>query len=197
MKIVGLTGGIASGKSTVSAWFKKQGVKVIDADQIVRELQQPHSKLLEQLAQIFGNQILNEDGSLNRDQLGKLIFHDEVLKKQLEEIIHPAVKARMKQEIAQAKQDKEALIILDIPLLYESGFDTLTDLNLVVYIPEQLQIKRLMKRDQISQDYALAKIKAQLSLEEKKHRAHIVIDNQGSREELQLQLAAVYQNLIK
>ncbi|MGL4336553.1 MAG: dephospho-CoA kinase [Turicibacter sp.] len=195
MLIVGLTGGISSGKSTVSHWFVEKGITVLDADAIVKDLQAPHSVLLGQLADAFGSQILNTDGSLNRSELGKLIFTNEGAKEKINEIIHPLVKAVLLQGINKAKQAGESFIILDVPLLYESGFDELVDLTVVVYVQRDTQIERLMNRDQIDKGYATQKVESQLSLDEKRHRANRIIDNNGTLQDLRVNFEIFYEQL--
>lgn len=195
MLIVGLTGGISSGKSTVSHWFVEKGITVLDADAIVKDLQAPKSLLLGQLANAFGSHILNPDGSLNRSELGKLIFTNEGAKEKINEIIHPLVKSVLLQGIEKAKQGHELFVILDVPLLYESGFDELVDLTVVVYVQRDTQIERLMKRDQIDVGYATQKIESQLSLDEKRHRANLIIDNNGTLHDLRVNFESLYEQL--
>jgi len=197
MLVVGLTGGISSGKSMVSTWFCERNITVLDSDKIVKELQSPHSELLMKMGQVFGAQIFLEDGSLNRKLLAKLIFHDQRAKQQLNDLIHPKVKERLLQGIEQAKRLGKKMIVLDIPLLYESQFESLIDICIVVYVSKDIQIKRLMKRDQISKNYALAKIKAQLPLDEKKERADIILNNNGSLDQLKSQFNTVLIELEK
>lgn len=187
MKVIGLTGGISSGKSTVIKWFLEDGVPVLDADQIVRDLQQRGTSLLGQIATEFGAHMLLPDGNLNREALGKLIFNDETAKERLNWLIHPFVKAVMVAGIEEARNQEEPLMVLDVPLLYESGFDELVDLVVVVYVPREIQLERLMSRDQIDEGYALAKISSQADLDEKKSRADYVLDNSDTVESLRQQ----------
>jgi len=185
MHIIGLTGGISSGKSTVINWFQQDGIPVLDADRIVRDLQQAGSPLLDQIAKDFGDQMLLPDGNLNREALGKLIFNDESAKEKLNQLIHPFVKDKLLKGISEAKG--EPLMVLDVPLLYESGFDELVDEVVVVYVPKATQLERLMERDGIDEDYALAKIHSQGSLDEKRERADYVLDNSGTLDNLRAQ----------
>jgi len=131
--------------------------------------------------------MLLPDGNLNREALGKLIFNDETAKERLNWLIHPFVKAVMVAGIEEARNQEEPLMVLDVPLLYESGFDELVDLVVVVYVPREIQLERLMSRDQIDEGYALAKISSQADLDEKKSRADYVLDNSDTVESLRQQ----------
>ena len=193
--VVGLTGGISSGKSTVTSWFLEKGIIVLDADQIVRQLQRPGSSLLNELAHAFGPTVLNEKGELVREVLGSIIFHDKVAKQKLNNMIHPLVKQKLIEGIEKAKVVGEQLVILDIPLLFESGFESLVDETLVIYVSHENQVKRLMKRDKIDESYALAKINSQMLLEEKRQRADYVLDNNASMKELRTQFEQMFELL--
>lgn len=195
MLVVGLTGGISSGKSTVTSWFLEKGSIVLDADQIVRQLQRPGGSLLNQLAHEFGPSVLNEKGELVREVLGSIIFHDEVAKQKVNDMIHPLVKQKLIEGIERAKSAGEQLVILDIPLLFESGFESLVDTTLVIYVSRENQVKRLMKRDKIDESYALAKINSQMLLEEKRQRADYVLDNNDSMKELRTQFEQMFELL--
>lgn len=193
--VIGLTGGISSGKSTVTSWFLEKGIIVLDADQIVRQLQRPGSSLLNELAHVFGPTVLNEKGELVREVLGSIIFHDKVAKQKLNNMIHPLVKQKLLEGIEKAKVVGEQLVILDIPLLFESGFESLVDETLVIYVSHENQVKRLMKRDKIDESYALAKINSQMLLEEKRQRADYVLDNNASMKELRTQFEQMFELL--
>lgn len=195
MLVVGLTGGISSGKSTVTSWFLEKGIIVLDADRIVRQLQKPGSQLLYDLAHEFGSSVIKEDGELARDVLGSIIFHDEVAKQKVNKLIHPLVKQKLVEGIEKAKANGEQLIVLDIPLLFESKFESLVDDTVVVYVPREVQVKRLMKRDQIDESYALAKINSQMSLEQKRARGDYVLNNEHSISELRTQFEQMFEIL--
>ena len=195
MLVVGLTGGISSGKSTVTSWFLEKGIVVLDADRIVRQLQKPGSQLLYDLAHEFGSSVIKENGELARDVLGSIIFHDESAKYKLNEMIHPLVKHKIVEGIEVAKRNGEQLVVLDVPLLFESDFESLADCTLVVYVPRDIQVKRLMKRDGIDEDYALAKINSQMSLEQKRDRADYVLTNERSMSELRTQFEEMFEML--
>ncbi len=195
MLTIGLTGGISSGKSTITSWFLEKGIIVLDADQIVRQLQKPGSQLLYDLAHEFGPSVILENGELARDVLGSIIFHDEAAKQKLNAMIHPLVKQKLVEGMEQAKARGEQLVVLDVPLMFESGFESLVDRTLVVYVPREIQVKRLMKRDQIDESYALAKINSQMSLEKKRDLADYVLNNEYSMRELRTQFEQMFEML--
>lgn len=195
MLVVGLTGGISSGKSTISSWFLQKGIVVLDADQIVKNLQRPNSPLVLKLAEEFGASIVNENGELARDVLGKIIFYDQEAKERLNAMIHPLVQAKLEEEIERLKKVGEGLVVLDIPLLFESRFEALVDRTVVVYVSPDVQLQRLMKRDQIDREYALAKMNSQMSLDEKRARADYVLINNGTMGQLREQFDHLFEVL--
>ena len=195
MLFVGLTGGISSGKSTISSWFLQKGIVVLDADQIVKNLQRPNSPLVLKLAEEFGASIVNENGELARDVLGKIIFYDQEAKERLNAMIHPLVQAKLEEEIERLKKVGEGLVVLDIPLLFESRFEALVDRTVVVYVSPDVQLQRLMKRDQIDREYALAKMNSQMSLDEKRARADYVLINDGTMGQLREQFDHLFEVL--
>lgn len=195
MLFVGLTGGISSGKSTISSWFLQKGIVVLDADQIVKNLQRPNSPLVLKLAEEFGASIVNENGELARDVLGKIIFYDHEAKERLNAMIHPLVQAKLEEEIERLKKVGEGLVVLDIPLLFESRFEALVDRTVVVYVSPDVQLQRLMKRDQIDREYALAKMNSQMSLDEKRARADYVLINDGTMGQLREQFDHLFEVL--
>ncbi|SDZ12598.1 dephospho-CoA kinase [Thermoactinomyces sp. DSM 45892] len=176
--IIGLTGGIATGKSTVSKMFQERGAKIIDADQIARLVVEPETEGLQQVVAAFGEGVLDSQGRLNRKALADIIFHNPNARQRLNTILHPLIRTEMKRQTAEFQRENvEAVIIWDVPLLFESGLTQLVEKVIVVYIPESLQIMRLMERDQLSEREAKARLGAQLSIEEKKKMADFVIDN--------------------
>lgn len=190
-RIIGITGGIATGKSTVSNIVKKLGYKVIDADIIAREVVQKGKPAYEEIVKYFGNTIIDEFGNINRKKLGNIVFVDEKKREKLNCITHPHIMEAIKQSIYDNINEK--IIFLDIPLLIET-MDKLKDYDIhldeiwLVYVDEESQIQRLMARDNISRNEALNRIQAQMPMELKKKYATIVIDNRGSIEELQEQV---------
>ncbi len=194
--VVGLTGSIATGKSTVVEWFKTKQVPVIDADQIARDIVEPGRPMLMRLKETFGEAIIQADGSLDRALLGQMIFNDDTLRQTLDELMHPAiVKEIISQRDAYIKQG-EPLIILDIPLLFEGGLTDLVDRILVVYTTEAVQRERLMKRNNLSKQEAEKRTKAQWSIEKKKQLATDVIDNNGSLAHTYQQCEALHERYL-
>lgn len=186
-KVIGLTGGIATGKSTVTNYLTEQGYVVLDSDIFSKEALHKDSNCIEQVKQTFDCVV---NGEIDRKKLGAIIFHDSQAKKKLEEIIHPYVIRKLQEGIIKNK-DRE-IVFLDIPLLYECQLEFLCDTIVVVYCDEKTQILRLMKRDAIDEDYAKVIIGNQLSIEEKKQRANLVLDNSQSKEVLLKQLKKLW-----
>ena len=186
-KIIGITGGIASGKSTVTNFLRKQGFQVVDADAVVHQLQKPGGRLFEALVQHFGQEIILENGELNRPLLASLIFSNteerEWSKRTQGEIIREEL-ASLRDNLAQT----EEIFFMDIPLLFEQDYSSWFDQTWLVYVEPDVQMERLMKRDQLSKDLAISRLSAQWPLEEKKGLASQVIDNNGSQDQLLAQL---------
>lgn len=200
-RVVGLTGGIGSGKSTVANLLRDLGATVIDADAIVHELQAPGTPLLDELVAEFGPAIRTTEGALDREALGRIVFADPVKRARLGAIVHPKVGAEMARRLAVARDAAVPLVVLDVPLLLEGRSAGRTaavpyDCVIVVWVPEHVQLERQIQRDQRSRDDALQRIRAQLSLDEKRRLADFVIDNSGSPEETQRQVRALYRHLV-
>ncbi|MDQ0337840.1 dephospho-CoA kinase [Caldalkalibacillus uzonensis] len=191
--VIGLTGGIASGKSTVSRMLADLGAVLIDADKIARKVVEPGQPAWQQIKEVFGEEVLKADGRLDRAKLAKIIFHDPEQRRRLNGIVHPAIRKKMLEEKEAALNRGQDLIVMDIPLLFESELEHMVDKILVVYVPQEVQIQRLMERDQIDRDYALQKIGSQMPLETKKEKGHAYIDNSGSRDETRAQLVRILQ----
>jgi len=189
--VVGLTGGIASGKSTVANMLKEQSIPVIDADVIARDVVAVGEKAYEQIVEAFGEEVLNEDKSINRAKLGSIIFQDEPKRKKLNEIVHPAVRKEMMRQQELYRNENKPLIVLDIPLLFESNLTHLVEKIIVVYVDENTQLDRLKKRNGYSTKEALSRINAQMPLREKVTKADEVINNNGTMEESKEQLLAI------
>ncbi len=197
MVVAGLTGGIATGKSTVSAIFKTCGAVIVDADVIAREVVQKGRKAWSEIIDTFGSRILLPDGSINRPALGDIIFHDPVRQQILNHIVHPEVMDETNRRLVEINHDSpDAVVILDVPLLFESGMDKGLSEIIVVYVPEPLQLQRLMHRNALSEDQALARIRSQIPVEEKKRRATRIIDNSGSLDITREATQAIYHLLI-
>jgi dephospho-CoA kinase len=178
--IVGLTGGIATGKSTIAQFFKDEAIPVIETDVIARNVTQKGSDVYHAILDYFKEDILLSNGEINRKKLGQIIFSDPEKRDFLNLTVHPAVKAVMVSEIEKCKLEGKKLIIVDVPLLFEAGFDQAVDLSLLVYTDEATQLKRLMNRDDIDKALALQKINAQWPLLKKKELASILLDNSHS-----------------
>ena len=192
MKTIGLTGGIGTGKSTVSRYLKTKGYQIIDADLIAREVVEPGKPALAALACEFGSGILLEDGSLNRRELARLAFATPEGKAALDRITHGAIFARIDELQLQYANDlrtmADAVIFLDAPLLFETGLDRKTDLVWVVDVPDDIRVKRVVLRDGLAEEEIWARIKNQMSREEKLSKADGVLDNSGTLEELYAQV---------
>ncbi|MFS8639714.1 MAG: dephospho-CoA kinase [Symbiobacteriaceae bacterium] len=197
MRIIGLTGSIASGKSTVSAMLREIGAPVIDADAIVHDLQRPGTPVFEAIVREFGPAVLLPDGSLDRRALGQIVFADPDRRRALEAIVHPAVRAEIWRQVERHRRDGYPAVVLDIPLLYESGWDRLVDEVWVVYVDPETQRARLMARSGLTPAEAEARIAAQMDLEEKAQRADRVIDNRGSLAETRAQVVAAWEAVLR
>ena len=196
MILVGLTGGIASGKSLVSKLLKELGAYIIDADEIAREVIQPGEPAYQEILPQFGDEILNEDGTIDRSKLGRLVFSDPVKRTLLEGIVHPrvfAIEEARRRQIAQ--QDPEAVIIFDAPLLIETRAYELMDKVIVVYANPRTQLKRLMERDHLEYDEAKRRIAAQLPIADKRQHADYIINSANPPQEVAKQTEEIYQEL--
>jgi dephospho-CoA kinase len=200
--VIGLTGGIGSGKSTVAAMLAKLGALVIDADAIVHELQAPGSPMVRAIAEAFGPELVDERGALDRQAVAERVFADPAARKKLTDIVHPPTIAEMEGRLAEARAAGLELVVLDIPLLFEgkkaatsSGSRFPLEAIVLAYVPEELQIERAAARDEASRKEVEARVRAQLSIEEKRAMADYVIDNSGSIEETERQVRELYAEL--
>ena len=188
MKIVGLTGGISSGKSTVSSYLKQLKIPVIDADEVARKVVEPNSQGAIEIRRTFGSDVFEEDGTLNRQKLGELVFSNAENRQKLDDLLQPLIKIMILEEIEAYRQKEENMIVLDLPLLFEKQYEELCEEIIVVYIPRELQLERLMRRNQYTKQEALSRIDSQLSIEEKRKRATVLLDNQGTIQQLYQQV---------
>ena len=196
MIIAGLTGGIASGKSTVSRFLSDAGARIIDADKIAREVVKPGTPGYDAILSFFSRTILLPDGEIDRRRLGEIIFNDPDKKARLDAIVHPLVFERSAEMIAQiAAQSPDAVVIMDIPLLLEAGMGSDLAEVIVVYVPENLQLERLMNRDGIDKQAAMARIRSQMPIEKKRKLATIVIDNSSTLSDSRKRALAVFNRL--
>lgn len=186
--IIGLTGSIASGKSTVSNMLSKLGFPIIDADLIARIVVEKGSKTLESITESFGEEVIADDGSLHREKLGEIIFTNPSKRKQLNDIIHPAIRAEMLRQKEELIKEGHPTIVMDIPLLFESKLSHYVDKVLVVTVTEEIQLARLMARNNYSLEEAKARIQSQLPLSIKEKGADAVIYNNGTIESTEEQL---------
>ena len=178
--ILGLTGGIATGKSTVSRYFFEKGYAVVDADVVARRVVEPGTEGLANIVAQFGTEIIQTDGTLNREKLGAMIFADAEKRETLNNLLSAQIRRAIMADTATLVNANQPLIVLDIPLLYEAGYETHCDAVMVVYTTEEVQRKRLMGRNNLSEEEALNHIASQEPIEAKKNRADIVIDNNGT-----------------
>ena len=182
MLVVGLTGGIASGKSTVARMLEEMGARIIDLDDLSRVVVEPGRPALQEIAARFGKGVLRPDGTLDREGLGRIVFGDADARRALEQIVHPRVweeHERILEEIR--KREPRAIVIVDVPLLMELGLQDRWDGVILVYAPKGTQRERLIHRDGFSQEEAEDRLRAQMDMEEKVPHAHFVIDNTGDR----------------
>lgn len=193
LKVIGLTGGIASGKSTVLKWFEDKNVFVIDADKVNHDLLNNNSKVINKIAEVFGQRVIN-NGKIHRERLGKLVFSDNVQRQMLENILHPLIYKQIKNTIEMNLS--EPLIVLDIPLLFETNFDNLCDITIVVYATKEIQIHRLMQRNQMNKIDAINRIDSQMSMDEKAKRATYIIDNTKTIDQTIDQFEKIYKKIL-
>jgi len=195
--LVGLTGGIATGKSTVSAIFRTLGCVVIDADLLAREVVEPGEPALADIARAFGPGVLQADGRLDRQALGAMVFGDAVKRRRLEAITHPRIRERFTHRLETlAAQGVDGLVIFDAAVIVESGNWKTMDRLVVVLADEAIQIARLQARDGIDRQEALRRIRSQMPLSEKAKLAHYVIDNSGDRAATEAQVRRVHAALL-
>jgi dephospho-CoA kinase len=190
-RVIGLTGGIASGKSEVSRILRERGLPVIDVDGVAHEILATDEGIKRQVAAAFGPEVLTVDGAIDRTRLGTLIFRDAERRRDLERILHPMIGTVLRQRT----QEADDIVVLDMPLLIELGEHELVDLVVVVYATREHQLQRLMERDGLSREEAIRRIETQLPLDEKVLHADYVINNNGSLQETEEQVIRLYQAL--
>ena len=194
MKLIGLTGGAGSGKSTAAEMFRELGAVVIDADEASHAVYAPQTPGFDAVVREFGPEYVR-GGQVDRARLGELVFHDDDARRRLNAIVHPLVREWMAERTAEADRDGAEVVIHDVPLLFENGLEGLYSDVVLVYAPERVQIKRLVEGRGISEDRARAIIAAQLPIDEKRGRAQRVIDNSGGREVTRAQVKRVWDEL--
>lgn len=186
--VLGLTGGIATGKTTVTRYFKRLAIPIVDSDIIAREVVEPGTLGLELIRANFGDGVIGEDGHLNRKKLGKIVFSDEEKRKRLNQLLSEELDKAISAEINQWVAKKVPLVVVDVPLMYEAHYDRKVDQVMVVDVPETIQLERLMARDGLSQAEAKKRIASQMPIEEKRRLADVLINNAGSVAETEEQL---------
>ncbi|HEY4889729.1 MAG TPA: dephospho-CoA kinase [Candidatus Dormibacteraeota bacterium] len=196
MKLIGLTGGAGSGKSTVSEMLRELGAVVVDADEAAHAAYEPGSPGFEAVVREFGTQYVRE-GRIDRARLGELVFHDEDARHRLNAIVHPLVREWMAARTAEAAMRDAEIVVQDVPLLFENGLERLYSTVILAYVPEHLQLKRLVEGRGLSEDRARSMVAAQMPIEEKRKLAHHVIDNSGSREATQQQVEWLWDQLVR
>lgn len=192
---IGLTGGIASGKSTVSTMLAELGATIIDTDEIARGIVRPQEPAWHDIVSHFGQEILLPDGSINRMVLGEKIFKDKIERQCLEKITHPYIEKEVYKSSRQAELEGQSVVVLDVPLLFEIGWQKKVDSIWVVYVDEKVQLARLMIRNQLTPEQAADRMNAQMSLREKVKFADIVIDNNLDIEHTQRQVMSAWEEL--
>jgi len=195
MKVIGLTGGIASGKSTVSRLFKRVGFRVIDADIVYKELSKPGNLLYNKIIREFSSAIVGSDYAIDWKKLSAIVFADEAKRLRLNEITHPEVKRAIDEQLKKCAVSQEPFVVLEIPLLFETGYQSVCDMTVVVTLDQPTQIRRLMDRDHLDKEMAIQKITAQMPLEKKIKMANFVIDNSSDLMKTEKQFYDILQKI--
>ena len=197
MKIIGLTGGIACGKSTVSTELRALGAAIVDADALAHELSQPYQSIYNAYVERFGREIVTVDGTLDRAAIARRVFADPAVRAEVEAIAHPIIRRAAEERLRAARDENKRAAVLDVPLLFEAGWDALADETWVVALPREEQLARLLARDtSMDAGEARARIAAQMPLAEKCARADVVIDNSGTVEEIREYIGKLWKERI-
>lgn len=196
-KTIGLTGSVATGKSTVSNMIQQAGIPLVDADIAARKVVEPGTEGLKEIVAYFGEEILLADGTLDRAKLGEIIFKDKEKREKLNEITHPRVKDYMLEARERFFRAGEELVFFDIPLLFESHLESLVDQIVVVWTTPETELKRLMERNNLTKEDALRRIESQMGIDEKARKADFVIDNNESLEKTQKQVYTFIERFVK
>ena len=194
MKLVGLTGGVGSGKSTVADMLRGLGAQVVDADEAAHAVYEPGSPGFDAVVREFGEEYV-DGGRIDRARLGELVFHDDDARRRLNAIVHPLVRDWMAARTAEADERGAEVVVQDVPLLFENGLERLFSTVLLVYAPEEVQVERLVSGRGFTPERARAMIAAQMPIESKRGLAHHVINNSGTREDTQTQVRAIWKQL--
>jgi dephospho-CoA kinase len=194
MKLIGLTGGVGSGKSTVADMMRELGAEVVDADEATHAVYEPGSPGFDGVVREFGDEYV-DGGRIDRSRLGELVFHDDDARRRLNSIVHPLVRDWMAQRTAEAAERGAEVVVQDVPLLFENGLERLFSTVVLVYVPEEVQVERLVSSRGFTPERARAMIAAQMPIESKRGLAHHVINNSGAREDTQAQVRAIWKQL--
>ena len=192
MRTIGLTGSIACGKSNVSAVLRDLGAAVVDGDLLSRELTAPGGPALPAIRKAFGDGVFHADGTLNRRALGDVVFASDAARQRLDSLMQPLLRSLILRRMEEARAGGAKICVLDMPLLFEAGLDTLCDTVWCVHLPREEQLRRLMARDGLTLSQAEARLRSQLSSEEKAARAQVVIDTSGSIDDTRAMIPALY-----
>ena len=192
MRTIGLTGSIACGKSNVSAVLRELGAAVVDGDLLSRELTAPGGPALPAIRETFGDGVFHADGTLNRRALGDVVFASDAARQRLDGLMQPLLRSLILRRMEEARAGGAKICVLDMPLLFEAGLDTLCDTVWCVHLPREEQLRRLMARDGLTLSQAEARLRSQLSSEEKAARAQVVIDTSGSIDDTRAMIPALY-----
>jgi dephospho-CoA kinase len=195
MLIVGLTGGIASGKSTVSEMFRESGVPVICLDELAHTVVEPGRPALEDIRRIFGEEFITPEGGLDREVMAAAVFRNQGKRKQLEAITHPRIDEEVQNRVAEFERQGHFMVVQDVPLLYEIQYERRCDCVVVVYVPREVQKQRLISRDGMSPEDASSRLDAQMPIEEKRARADYLVDNSGDLESTREQVDRILEEL--
>jgi dephospho-CoA kinase len=197
MKLIGITGGIGSGKSTVGDMLAGLGYTVIDSDRVAHELTSPGSKVLAEIVEHFGTEVLHPDGGLDRKKLGSIVFSDPSRRKELESILHPRIVAECLDRAGKADREPEGRepVFILAPLLFEAGLEDLFDSIWLCYAPDEIRIDRVMKRDQVERESVIRRMRAQVSDESKREKVDIIINTGGSIDEMESNVLKALESL--
>ncbi len=195
MFIIGLTGGIASGKSTISSMLGKLGAIIIDADKIGHEAYQPHTVVWNDVVEAFGREILKENDEIDRPKLGSIVFRDPEAMQRLNAIMHPRMFDMMKQRLEKLKQEGVRVAVIEAAILIEANWTPLVDEVWVVYVPEDVAIQRLIARNGLSPEQARARVKSQMPIDDKAKLADVVVDNNRSLAEVEVEVRNLWRRI--
>lgn len=195
--IIGLTGGIGCGKSEAAKYLASLGAVHLDADKISRDLTAENGEALPEIRRVFGDEVFTEEGLLDRAGMARIVFSDQAARRRLEGILHPLVQRNMLRQMDEAARNGAKVIILDVPLLFETGMDTLCDECWTLYVDRETQIRRVMERDNTGREQAEARIDSQMSTEERNARATRAIDTDRNIERTRNELSSLYNGVLK